>query len=117
MMTVRSSHAHQAFGTQDAIHGRKRDKEQSQIPRIHRQGAVGEVRIPFLHGHGRYSGAFLREKLVYRVLRARLAIFKAKASLPDPRPPDHTPPINHPHGTGADPGYSFGSGLLQAQKD
>jgi hypothetical protein len=27
MMMVGSSHAHQAFGTQDAIHGRKRDKE------------------------------------------------------------------------------------------
>src|SRR5512137_2421404 len=116
-MTVRSSHAHQTFGTQDAIHGRKRDKEQPQIPRGNRQDAVGKVRVPFLDGHGRYSGAFLREKPVFRVLGAGLAIIKTSASLPDPGPSDHTPAIDHPHGTGADPGYPFGSGLLHAHKD
>jgi hypothetical protein len=116
-MTVGSSHSHQAFETQDAIHGRKRDKEQSQVPRSHCQDAVGKVCVPFLDGHGRYNSAFLREKLVYRVLGARLAIIKTVSSLPDLTPSDHTPAIDHPHGTGADPGYPFGSGLLHAQKD
>jgi hypothetical protein len=45
---------------------------------------MGEVRVPFLDGHGRYSSAFLREKPVYRVLGARLAIIKTEASLPHP---------------------------------
>src|SRR5512136_2877819 len=98
-MTVGSSQSHEAFGTQDAIHGRKRDKEQSQIPCGNRQGAMGKVRVPFLNGHDSYSGAFLREKPVYRVLGTRLAIIKTSASLPDPRPSDHTPAIDHPHGT------------------
>jgi hypothetical protein len=116
-MTVGSSQTHQTLGTQDAIHGRKRDEEQFQIPRSHCQDAVGKVRVPLFDGHGRYSGAFLREKPVDGVLGAWLAIIKTLASLPDPRPSDHTPAIDHPHGAGADPGYPFGSGHLHAHKD
>src|SRR5512136_2783135 len=116
-MTVGSSQSHQAFGTQDAIHRRKRDKEQFQIPCGNRQDAVGKVRVPFLNGHGCHGCAFLREKPMDRVLGAGLAIIKTLASPPDPRPSDHTPAIDHPHGAGVDSGYPFGSGLLHAQKD
>jgi len=75
-MTVGSSQTHQTLGTQDAIHGRKRDEEQFQIPRSHCQDAVGKVRVPLFDGHGRYSGAFLREKPVDGVLGAWLAIIR-----------------------------------------
>jgi hypothetical protein len=78
---------------------------------------MGKVRVPFLNSHDSYSGAFLREKPVYRVLGARFAIIETLASLPNPRPSDHTPAIDHPHGTGTDPGYPFSSGLLHAQKN
>ena len=54
---------------------------------------------------------------MYRILGAGLAVIKTLASLPDPRPSEHTPAIDHPHGTGADPGYPFSSGLLHAQKN
>ena len=90
VMTEGSSHAHQALGTQDAIHGRKRDKEHSQIPCGNRQDAVGKVRVPLLDRKGCHGCAFLREKpMDWRVLGAWLAIIKTLASLPDPRPPDH----------------------------
>src|SRR4030043_1244919 len=116
-MTVGSPHAHQVFGTQDAIHGRKRDKEQSQIPCGHRQDPVGKVGVPSLAGHDHHGCAFLWEKPMDRVFGARLAIIKALSSLPVPRPSDHTPAIDHPQGTGADPGYSLSSGLLHCQED
>src|SRR4030042_2621649 len=117
MMTVGSPHAHQALGTKNAIHGRKRDKEQSQIPRRHRQDSVGKVRVPFLPSHSHPGCAFLRQKPMCRVLGSGLAIIKALSSLPSLRPSDYTPAIDHPHGAGADHGYPLSSGLLHGQKD